>query len=94
MNNVFENNINALKFKDAHSSELAEKLKNHALTSVPQLVRENNFYNFIYKEKYLHNPINPLGEAVEIFSMAENTPVTIHFIYGMGLGYLFQIASF
>ncbi len=90
MNNVFEKNISALRQKNP---VLAEKLVKYILTDVPQLVRENNFYNFLYKGKLLHNPLNPLGEAAEIFSMAENTPVAIHLIYGIGLGYLFQVAS-
>lgn len=90
MNNIFEKNINALKEKN---SRLADKLLTYILTDVPQLVRENNSYNFSYKGKLLHNPINPLGEAAEIFAMAENTPVTIHLIYGLGLGYLFQVTS-
>ena len=89
-NNVFDKNINSLKNKN---SALADKLLKHILTDVPQLVRENNSYNFSYKGKFLHNPISPLGEAAEIFSIAENTPVTIHLIYGIGLGYLFQVAS-
>ena len=93
MDNVFEKNINALKAKDFSCAKLAERLLNFVLTDVPQLVRENNFYNFSYKGKFLHNPVNPLGEASEIFNMSENTPVTIHLIYGIGLGYLFQIAS-
>ena len=89
-NNVFENNINALK---ARGFGVAEKLLKHVLSDVPELVKENNFYNFKYRGKYLHNAINPLGEAIEIFSMCENTPVTIHLIYGLGLGYLFQVAA-
>ena len=89
-NNVFENNINALKTK---GFSVAEKLLKHVLTDVPELVKENNFYNFKYRGKYLHNAVNPLGEAIEIFSMCENTPVTIHLIYGLGLGYLFQVAA-
>lgn len=60
---------------------------------IPQLVQQNGFYNFQYKGKSLHNILNPLGEAREIFAMAENKPDTIHFIYGLGLGYLFQVAS-
>lgn len=60
---------------------------------MPQLVNENGFYNLVYKNTRLHNPANPLGEAQEIFARAENTPVTIHLIYGLGLGYLFQVAS-
>ena len=89
-NNVFEKNINALKEKNP---SLAQALLTYVLTDVPQLVKENGFYNFTYKDKYLHNQLNPLGEATEIFSMADNTPVAIHLIYGMGLGYLFQVAS-
>ncbi len=89
-NNVFEKNINALKEKNPR---LAQALLTYVLTDVPQLVKENNFYNFTYKGKHLHNPLNPLAEASEIFAMAENTPVTIHLIYGMGLGYLFQVTS-
>ena len=89
-NNVFEKNINALKEKNPR---LAELILKYVLTDVPQLVKENNFYNFTYKSKFLHNPINPLGEASEIFAMAENTPVAIHLIYGLGLGYLFQVTS-
>ena len=89
-NNIFEKNINALKEKNPR---LTDVLLSYVLTDVPQLVKENNFYNFSYKGKLLHNPINPLGEAEEIFSMAENTPVAIHLIYGMGLGYLFQVTS-
>ncbi len=90
MNNIFEKNISALKQKN---EKLADNLEKYILSDVPQLVKENNSFNFLYKGKLLHNPINPLGEAAEIFSMAENTPVTIHLIYGMGLGYLFQYTS-
>ena len=88
--NIFEKNINALKDKNPR---LADVLLKYILTDVPQLVKENNSYNFKYKGKFLHNPLNPLGEAAEIFAMAENTPVAIHLIYGLGLGYLFQVTS-
>ena len=88
--NIFEKNINALKDKNPR---LADVLLKYILTDVPQLVKENNSYNFMYKGKFLHNPLNPLGEAAEIFAMAENTPVAIHLIYGLGLGYLFQVTS-
>ena len=89
-NNVFEKNINALREKNAR---LADVLTSYILTDVPQLVKENNYYNFTYKGKFLHNLANPLGEAAEIFSKAENTPVAIHLIYGLGLGYLFQVTT-
>ena len=90
MNNIFEKNINALSIKN---SELAKKIVAHNITDVPKLVQENGFYNLFYKNTYLHNLQNPLQEAQEIFAMAENEPIAIHFIYGMGLGYLFQVAA-
>ncbi len=90
VNNIFEKNIQALAAKNI---ELAEKLVKYIPTDIPQLINENGAYNLIYKNIPLHHPANPLGEAREIFSMAENTPVTIHLVFGIGLGYLFQVAS-
>ena len=90
MNNIFEKNINTLALKNP---KLAEKLTKHIFNEIPQLIKENNFYNLVYKNHYLHNEQNPLEEAKEIFSRCENTPVTIHMIYGIGLGYLFQYTS-
>lgn len=90
MNNIFEKNINALSIKN---SELAKKIVTHNITDVPKLVQKNGFYNLFYKNEYLHNIQNPLQEAQEIFAMAQNEPIAIHFIYGMGLGYLFQVAA-
>ena len=90
MNNIFLKNINALNIKNP---ALAQKLQNYVPTALPQLVQENGVYNFLYKDALIHNKINPLAEAKEIFSMAVNTPVSIHLIYGLGLGYLFQVTS-
>lgn len=90
MNNVFSKNIEALSQRNP---ELAKKLMSYILTDVPQLVQENGQYNFVYKNLYLHNKENPLAEAREIFAMAENSPVAIHLVYGIGLGYLFQVSS-
>lgn len=90
MNNIFLKNLTALAKKN---SELAQRLQTFIPTELPNLVQENGVYNIIYKEKLIHNPQNPLAEANEIFVMAENNPVSIHLIYGLGLGYLFQIAS-
>ena len=72
---------------------LAEKLQTYIPTELPKLVQENGAYNILYKETLVHNPLNPLAESQEIFAQAENNPVSIHVIYGLGLGYLFQIAS-
>lgn len=90
MNNLFLKNLTAIAKKNP---ELAKKLQSFIPTDLPQLVQTNNAYNLLYKGKHIHNSINPLAEANEIFAQAENTPVAIHVIYGLGLGYLFQIAS-
>ncbi|DAB02789.1 TPA: hypothetical protein CPT96_02040 [Candidatus Gastranaerophilales bacterium HUM_10] len=90
MSNVYQKNISALIQKNP---VLARRITDYVIKDVPQLVNENGFYNLVYKNTRLHNPANPLGEAQEIFARAENTPVTIHLIYGLGLGYLFQVAS-
>ncbi|MCQ2744350.1 MAG: DUF115 domain-containing protein [bacterium] len=90
MNNIFQNNIQALNKKNP---KLAEKLKTYLPDELPEIVKENNAYNLKYKGRFIHNPLSPLGEAREIFAMATNEPVAIHVIYGIGLGYLFQVAS-
>lgn len=90
MDSLFNKNVESLKAKNP---KLASKLVAYVPTDIPLLMKENGFYNLLYKNIYLHNINNPLGEAKEIFSAAENTPVTIHFIYGIGLGYLFQVVS-
>lgn len=90
MNNIFQKNINALAQKN---EVLARELLTYIPTDVPELKQENGAYNLFYKNQYLHNPINPLGEAQGIFAMAENSPVAIHLVYGLGLGYLFQVTS-
>jgi len=90
MNNIFEKNILALINKNKN---LSEKLISYIPTEVPQLLQENGQYNLLYKNQLMHNKVSPLGEAREIFAGSENTPATIHLIYGLGLGYLFQVAS-
>lgn len=82
--------MNALNLKNPI---LAQKLQNYVPDVIPQLVQENGVYNLLYKETLIHNKSNPLAEAKEIFSLSVNTPVAIHLIYGLGLGYLFQVAS-
>lgn len=90
MNNIFAKNISALAQKNIN---LAQKLTTYSMDETPELIQQNGFYNLIYKNTLLHNETNPLQEAQEIFSIAENSPVAIHLVYGLGLGYLFQIAS-
>lgn len=90
MNNIFKKNIEVLARKNA---QLAIKLQQYIPTDIPQVVQENGAYNLIYKSQHIHNPQNPLAEANEIFSMCKNTPVSVHLIYGLGLGYLFQLTA-
>lgn len=90
MNSIFQKNISALQVRN---SSLAYKILAHIPTDIPELIQENGAYNLLYKGKLVHNKISPLGEAKEIFSMAQNTPVSIHLVYGLGLGYLFQVVS-
>lgn len=90
MNGVFENNLQSLSKKNP---DLAQRLKNYIPTELPQLVKESNSFNLEYKGELIHNKENPVEEAFSIFSLAENSPVAIHLIYGLGLGYLFQVAS-
>ena len=90
MNNIFQKNILALEQKNKN---LADKLINYLPNEIPELVQENGAYNLKYKGIFIHNKQNPLGEAKEIFSMTTNEPVSIHLIYGLGLGYMFQVAS-
>lgn len=90
MNNIFLKNLTVLNQKNP---ELVKKLQTYIPTEVPKLVQENGAYNILYKEKLIHNAQNPLAEAQEIFCRCENSPVSIHLVYGLGLGYLFQVAS-
>ncbi len=88
--NIFEKNIQALAVKD---KALAAKLKTYVPEIIPELIKENGFFNLKYKNLYLHNEANPILEARSVFAGCINEPVSIHFIYGLGLGYLFQTAS-
>lgn len=87
---IFSRNIEALSER---FPELAKKIITYVPNNMPELTKENEFYNLKYQGVFLHNPINPLGEAMEIFSQIPNTPVTIHLVYGVGLGYLFQYSA-
>ena len=90
MNNIFVKNLTALTNKNP---ELVAKLQAYIPSEIPKLVQENGMYNIFYKDRLIHNPVNPLAEANQIFQMAENIPVSIHIVFGVGLGYLFQVTS-
>jgi len=90
LNNIFQKNVSAL---ERRNPSLASKLRSYIPTELPELINNNGIYNLKYKNILIHNEQNPLGEAKEIFSMSTNEPVAIHVIYGIGLGYLFQVVS-
>jgi hypothetical protein len=90
MNSVFQKNISALIKKNP---KLATELVNFIPTEIPKLVSENGAYNLIYHSDYIHFPKSPLDEVKRIFSCAKNEPISIHIVYGLGLGYLFQYVS-
>ena len=90
MNNIFLKNLTALATKNP---DLVKKLQNYIPSDVPQLTQSGSAYNLLYKNQLIHNEQSPLGEAQEIFARCNNEPVSIHLIYGLGLGYLFQVVS-
>ena len=87
MNKILEQNIDALKDK-----KLGEVLRTYVYNSKPILTTTNG-YNVIYNEIHLHSIKNPLAESISVFEQVNNNQNSIHIIYGLGLGYLFQIAS-
>ena len=86
MNKVFEKNINALK-----DASLKEKLLNYEYEEKPLLATTNG-YNIQYKGRYIHSEENPLLESQNIINTSKDAVNNIHVIYGLGLGYLFQLA--
>lgn len=90
MNNIFIKNLTTLKLKNPI---LASKLQTYIPTEIPQLVQENGAFNLLYKNILIHHSQNPLAEAHTVFNISENSPIAIHVVYGLGLGYLFQVAS-
>ena len=90
MNNIFIKNLTTLSKKNPN---LAQRLQGYIPAELPKLVQENNNYNILYKNNLIHNSQNPLAEAQEIFNQAKNSPTSVHVVYGLGLGYLFQLTS-
>ena len=87
MNKLFEKNIGLLK-----DSSLKESLEKYNCEEQPILTQTTG-YNLQYKGIALHNTTNPLQESKNTFDNLKNDENAIHLIYGLGLGYLFQIAS-
>lgn len=86
MNKVLERNLSALD-----DAGLKKKLEGYVYNSKPVLTTTNG-YNVMYNGSYLHSEQNPLEESLAIFQQVKNMTNSIHIVYGLGLGYLFQIA--
>lgn len=88
-NPILEKN---LKFISSYNPELKYKilqikeLKNDIIVSNTCLREPNLTFNGVP----LHDNYGAETEAKNIFAKVENTPVSMHVVYGFGLGYLFQ----
>lgn len=87
MNKLLEKNINVLK-----DNSLKTVLETYTCKQQPVLIQTNG-YNIQYQDIKLHDETNPLQESKNTFAKLKNDENAIHLIYGLGLGYLFQIAS-
>lgn len=87
MNKLLEKNINVLK-----DNSLKTVLETYTCKQQPVLIQTNG-YNIQYQDIKLHDETNPLQESKNTFAKLKNNENAIHLIYGLGLGYLFQIAS-
>lgn len=87
MNKLLEKNISVLK-----DLSLKSVFENYSYIQQPILTQTNG-YNVSYNGINLHNENSPLQEAKNIFSALKNDENSIHVIYGLGLGYMLQIAS-
>ncbi len=76
-------------------------LKNNALKKIIAAcavksefkIKNTNGFNLEYNGILLHNANSPYGEAKNIFENLSNQTNSIHIIYGIGLGYLFQYTA-
>lgn len=87
MNKIYEKNVGALK-----DQKIKKILEAYQYVEKPQLVTTNG-YNLLYKGKYIHSEQSPIAEAMDVYNNAQNKKNIIHIIYGLGLGYLFQITA-
>lgn len=69
----------------------------HKIMSINSLKNDISFVNtvlqepnIIYNGVYIHNNYGAELEAKEIFKNSDNNALSMHIIYGMGLGYLFK----
>lgn len=86
MNNIFSKNLVSLK-----DSEIKNKLESYEYNHKPILLNTNG-YNIQYEETLIHNEQNPLAESMGVLKQANNKNDVFHIVYGLGLGYLFQLA--
>lgn len=76
-----------------YNPKLAQDLLNlsELQNKVEMLQTEANEPNLAYNWVPLHSSKGAEIEAKEIFSNTQNTKISMHVIYGMGLGYLFDV---
>ena len=87
MNKVAEKNLAFIQ-----DSVLKKEFENYVYEVEPKLAMTNG-YNLSYKDVLLHNEESPIAESAGIFSNTKNESNVIHIVYGIGLGYLFQIVA-
>lgn len=87
MNKVAEKNLAFLQ-----DSVLKKEFENYVYDVEPKLAMTNG-YNLSYKDVLLHNEESPIMESSGIFVNTKNEPNVVHIVYGLGLGYLFQIVA-
>ena len=86
-NHIFLKNL-----KSIENTKIKELLENHQYNKIPTIVNTNG-YNIDYDGVLLHNTTSPLGEAKGIFDKAQSGNQKINIVYGLGLGYLFQLTA-
>jgi len=86
---LLEKNLKALEIKNPL---LANKIKLHEIKNITAFSTQTGSYNIAYNEIALHNNIDPIKEAEELFKMnkKDDSANNIFIVYGLGLGYLFK----
>ena len=89
-NPILDKNLDCI---EKYNPKLAKDLLNlPCLTSAIDLIEtELGEPNLTYNGTYLHSQKGAEIEAKNAFDSAKNTPSSIHVIFGMGIGHLFQI---
>lgn len=91
INEIFEKNMEALA---KMNPKLAEKIREHTAENIDFIYSLTNEVIMVHDGIPLHSLEDPIKEAKEIFdTVKEKGFKSFHFIFGMGLGYLFKRAT-